>query len=73
MKIRQKIDGPYIKLDQLLKLSGVVKTGGEVKNIILNKEIKVNDEICLSRGKKLYNLDVIKYKTTHIEVICDDE
>ncbi len=43
----------YIKLEALLKLSGVADTGGQAKTIIQNGEVTVNGEPCLMRGKKL--------------------
>ena len=51
----------YIKLDSALKLSALVSTGGHAKIVIKNGEVKVNDEICLQRGKKLRNGDKIEY------------
>ena len=73
MKIKQKINTPFIKLDQLLKLSGITETGGQAKIIILSGEVKVNNEICNQRGKKLYNGDIVAYREKLIEVISDDK
>lgn len=47
------LSGEYIKLDQLLKASGAVSTGGEAKIRIADGEIFVNGEKELRRGKKL--------------------
>lgn len=49
---------PFIKLDQALKLSGVVMTGGEAKLAIEQEMVSVNGELCLVRGKKLYPGDI---------------
>lgn len=43
----------FIRLDSALKLAGFVQTGGHAKFVIQNGEVKVNDEICLQRGRKL--------------------
>ena len=43
----------YIKLDSLLKLAGLVETGGEAKLLIQNGQVEVNGEVCTMRGKKL--------------------
>ncbi|WP_395150298.1 RNA-binding S4 domain-containing protein [uncultured Allofournierella sp.] len=43
----------YIKLDALLKLAGLVETGGEAKVLIQDGQVQVNGEVCLMRGKKL--------------------
>lgn len=43
----------FIRLDAALKLAGFVATGGHAKIVIQNGEVKVNDEVCMQRGKKL--------------------
>lgn len=48
-----KIDTEYIKLDQLLKWSGVVGAGTDAKYLITEGLIKVNGEVVLQRGKKI--------------------
>ena len=48
-----KIDSEFIKLQDLLKLSGVCATGGMAKLAVQNSEVLVNGEICTMRGKKL--------------------
>ena len=53
-----------IRLDQLLKLSGAVMSGGEAKEIIRSGLIKVNDEVCTLRGKKIYPGDRVEYGGT---------
>lgn len=54
-----KIETDYIKLDQFLKLSEAAQTGGHAKILIQDGLVKVNDEVCLQRGKKLRTGDVI--------------
>jgi ribosome-associated protein len=48
-----EITTDYIKLDQFLKLSGAVGSGGDAKFLITNGYVKVNDQVMLMRGKKL--------------------
>lgn len=55
-----KIDSEYIKLDQLLKLSNLVSTGGEAKVRVLSEEVKVNGEIETRRGRKLRQGDKVE-------------
>ena len=43
----------FIKLDSLLKLAGLVETGGEAKLLIQEGQVQVNGEVCTMRGKKL--------------------
>ena len=57
-----KIETEYIKLDQFLKLAGLVQTGGQGKMIILEGNVLVNNEICTKRGKKLRKDDIIEIK-----------
>ena len=54
-----KITTEFIRLDSLLKLSGMVDTGGQAKVMIQNGEISVNGEPCLMRGKKLRPGDTV--------------
>ena len=44
----------FIKLDQLLKWIVVVGSGTEAKEIILDQKVKVNNEIEIRRGRKIY-------------------
>lgn len=64
-----KIKGAFIKLDQLLKFFGVAQTGGHAKEIILEGLIKVNGEVCLQRGKKLYPGDKVVFEDNQFEVL----
>ena len=43
----------FIKLDQLLKFSGVADIGSEAKQMVLDGIVKVNGEVCTMRGKKI--------------------
>lgn len=49
----------FIKLDSLLKLAGLVETGGEAKLLIQNGQVEVNGEVCTMRGKKLRAGDTV--------------
>lgn len=42
-----------IKLDQFLKLMGVVQTGGQAKLLIQAGEVRVNGNVETRRGRKL--------------------
>jgi len=56
-----KISTEFIKLDALLKYSGIASTGGEAKSIILDEEVFVNGELCLERGKKIRPGDIVRF------------
>lgn len=48
-----KIKTEFIKLDQLLKFSGIAETGSDAKDMIMDEIVSVNGEICTMRGKKI--------------------
>ena len=58
----------YIKLQDLLKLSGMVSTGGEAKLRIQSGEISVGGEICTMRGKKIRPGDEVVVMGQHLTV-----
>ncbi len=58
--IEIKIDTDYIKLDQFLKLADLAQTGGHGKIIIKEGRVKVNNQVTLARGKKLYDGDIVE-------------
>ena len=49
-----KISTEFIKLDQFLKWLAVVDSGSEAKEVILDGKVKVNDEVEIRRGRKIY-------------------
>lgn len=56
----EKITTEYITLQQFMKLSGIVSTGGEAKLRIKKMDIVVNGEKENRRGRKLYPGDTVK-------------
>ncbi len=64
-----KIKTEFIKLDQFLKFSGLAETGGHSKEIIAEGIVCVNGEVCLARGKKLYNGDIVEVENYRFKVI----
>ncbi len=63
-----KIKEDFIRLDSLLKFSGLVYTGGHAKMVIQNGEVTVNGETCLMRGKKIYKGDKVEFENKGIIV-----
>ncbi len=49
----------FIKLDQFLKVTDTVQSGGEAKMLIRSGAVSVNGEMELRRGRKLYDRDVV--------------
>ena len=64
------IESEYIKLDNLLKLAGAAPTGGQIKLLIQNGEVRVNGEICTQRGKKMRPGDRASYQDLVAEVVA---
>jgi ribosome-associated protein len=58
----------FIKLDALMKFSALAESGGEAKQLILNGLVKVNGEVCLQRGKKLFPGDTISFDGQTVRV-----
>jgi ribosome-associated protein len=54
-----QISTPYIQLGQLVKMIGLVQTGGEVKVYLTQQPIQVNQQPEQRRGRKLYPGDVV--------------
>ena len=55
------IKGPFIKLDSLLKFSGLCMTGGEAKMVVLDGLVSVNGEVCFQRGRKIFDGDTVEF------------
>ncbi|MNJ43374.1 hypothetical protein D3C77_383780 [compost metagenome] len=54
------ISTPYIKLDQFLKLSNCVPTGGMAKALLQDNAVTVNGQPEDRRGRKLYPGDMVE-------------
>ena len=63
----------FIKLDSLLKLAGLVETGGEAKLLIQNGQVEVNGEVCTMRGKKLRPGDTVSFQGKQYAVAYADQ
>lgn len=63
-----RIKDEYIKLGQALKLAGLVDSGVEAKEVILDGYVKVNGEPEFQRGKKLYSGDVVEFDGSQFTV-----
>lgn len=64
-----KIDTEFIKLQDLLKYSGLCETGGQAKILIQDGYVKVNGEVCTMRGKKMRSGDVAELDGNKVEVL----
>jgi len=64
-----KINTEIIKLDAFLKWAAIVSSGSEAKFYIQDELVKVNNEICTQRGKKLKVGDVVSFEGSDFEII----
>ena len=53
------IRGEMIRLGELLKLAGIVGTGGEAKHLLASTEVRVNGELESRRGRQLRSGDEV--------------
>ncbi len=58
-QIKTSIKTEYIKLDQLLKFTGIAESGADAKDMILSEMVSVNGEPCDMRGKKIRSGDFV--------------
>ena len=65
------INEEFIRLDNLMKFSGLCNTGGRAKYLIQNGEVKLNGEICMMRGKKIRPGDKVEYQNRTVEVAVE--
>lgn len=64
-----KLRDEYIKLGQALKAAGLVDTGVDAKNEIIDGLVKVNGVAEVQRGKKLRDGDIVEYNGEQIKII----
>ena len=58
----------YIKLDSLLKFTGMTETGGLAKEAIKNGKVYVNGDVCTMRGKKIKSGDTVSFNGIEVTV-----
>ena len=67
--IKIHADQDYIELQNLLKVAGIIDTGGYAKMFLVENEVYVNGERETRRGRKLYRKDVVK--VNEIELVVE--
>ncbi len=63
-----KLREEYIKLGQALKAVNFVESGVEAKQVISEGLVKVNGNVEIQRGKKLYAGDTVLYNGEEIKI-----
>ena len=64
-----KIETEIIKLHAFLKWVAIASSGSEAKFYIQDEMVKVNNEICTQRGKKLKVGDIVNFDGVDYEII----
>ena len=64
-----KIDTEIIKLDAFLKWAAIVSSGAEAKIYVQEGMVKVINEICTQRGKKLRAGDIVSFEGSDYEIV----
>jgi ribosome-associated protein len=63
-----KIRDEMIRLGQFLKLADLVESGGDIKPMLADGLVKVNDEVETRRGRQLGRGDVVTVASTSVRV-----
>ena len=63
-----KLRDEYIKLGQALKAANLVEDGVEAKLVIQDGLVKVNNEVDISRGRILYDGDVVSFDGQELRI-----
>lgn len=63
-----KLRDEYIKLGQALKAANLVEDGVEAKLVIQDGLVKVNNQVDIRRGRKLYDGDVISFDGQELRI-----
>lgn len=63
------INTEFIKLDSMLKFAGAVESGGFAKSVINEGLVKVNGEVCVQRGKKIFRGDTVEFNDLVFRVV----
>lgn len=67
--IEINIETEFVKLDSFLKLANAASTGGEAKIYIKEEMVKVNGEIEIRRGRKLYPGDMVELNNEAYKIV----
>lgn len=63
-----KLREDFIKLGQALKAAGLVESGVDAKEVIIQGLVVVNGEIETRRGRKLYDGDEVEFDGDKISI-----
>ncbi len=58
----------FIELNKLLKITGLVGTGGEANTFIVNGEVMVNGAVEIQKRKKIRDGDVVEFQGQQVKI-----
>jgi ribosome-associated protein len=62
------IGGEGIRLGQFLKFAGLLDSGGDVKEVIIDGYVSVNGEVDRRRGRQLQHGDIVTFEGRSVRV-----
>ena len=73
MNTNIKLRDEFIKLGQALKAAGLVESGVDAKFVINDGLVKVNGNVEIQRGKKLYAGDKVEFDGNIIKIEANND
>ena len=64
-----KLRDEFIKLGQALKAAGLVESGVDAKFVIQDGLVKVNGNVEIQRGKKLFEGDIFEFEGNQVKIM----
>ncbi len=68
MEIEFNLEGEYIELIKLLKVSGLCQTGGQAKMAVIEEMVLVDGEVELRKKRKIRGGQIVEYDGSTIKV-----
>jgi ribosome-associated protein len=62
------IGGEMIRLGQFLKFSGLLDSGGDAKEVVIDGYVTVNGEVDRRRGRQLHDGDLVSFEGRTVRV-----
>lgn len=62
------IGGEIIRLGQFLKFAGLIDSGGDAKEVIIDGFVSVNGEVDRRRGRQLRDGDLVSFEGRTVRV-----
>ncbi len=64
-----ELNGDYIELIKLLKVTGICQTGGHAKMVVSEGEVKVDGELELRKKKKIRKGQIVEIENHRIKIL----